>query len=191
MIAARSGRIVMMSSIFGLFGTAGRGFYQATKHAIEAIGDSLRLEVRNLGIDVVVVEPSPIRGGFVPDDVDGLQLSTGRQPVYDDFWAEFVSWHATYREVEHPTGRGRTAVTADAVARRVVSAATARTPRIRYKIGMPVRLLGMMRATIGERNWDRFVRFFFPHPQVVAPSAASLDAGQPVAQSVSRSDVGR
>lgn len=176
MIEARSGRIVFMSSIFGLFGTAGRGFYQASKHAIEAIGDSLRLEVRNLGLDVVVVEPSPIRGGFVPDDVDGLQLSTERSGVYDAFWADFVSWHETYREVERPTGRGRTAVTADAVARRVARAASVRRPRIRYKIGLPVRLLSTMRATIGESNWDRFVRFFFPHPQAPPPGASAVGA---------------
>ena len=40
-----SGRIILMSSMFGHFATPGRGFYQATKHALEAIGDSLRLEV--------------------------------------------------------------------------------------------------------------------------------------------------
>ncbi|MFV2128074.1 SDR family NAD(P)-dependent oxidoreductase, partial [Micromonospora sp. LOL_013] len=39
------GRVVLMSSIFGLFATPGRGYYQATKHALEAIGDSLRHEV--------------------------------------------------------------------------------------------------------------------------------------------------
>jgi short-subunit dehydrogenase len=163
MVAARSGRIVMMSSIFGLFGTAGRGFYEASKHALEGLSDALRLEVQNLGIQVTVIEPSPIRGGFVPNDVDDLELGE-REQVYDQFWDYFVRWHETYREVEHPRGRGRTAVTAEAVAHRVAVAAGARQPRIRYKIGGPVRLLSTMRATIGERNWDRFVRFFFPYP---------------------------
>jgi short-subunit dehydrogenase len=165
MVAARSGRIIMMSSIFGLFGTAGRGFYEASKHALEGLSDALRLEVKNLGIDVVVVEPSPIRGGFVPNDVNDLQLGTDRVPIYDEFWNHFVQWHETYREVEHPRGRGRSAVTAEAVAHRVAVAASARRPAIRYKIGVPVRLLGTMRGTIGERNWDRFVRSFFPYPQ--------------------------
>jgi NAD(P)-dependent dehydrogenase (short-subunit alcohol dehydrogenase family) len=163
MVAARSGRIVMMSSIFGLFGTAGRGFYEASKHALEGLSDALRLEVQNLGIQVVVVEPSPIRGGFVPNDVNDLQLGE-REGVYDNFWNYFVKWHETYREVEHPRGRGRTAVTSQAVARRVAVAAGARRPAIRYKIGGPVKLLKTMRGTIGERNWDRFVRFFFPYP---------------------------
>jgi NAD(P)-dependent dehydrogenase (short-subunit alcohol dehydrogenase family) len=163
MVAARSGRIVMMSSIFGLFGTAGRGFYEASKHALEGLSDALRLEVQNLGIAVVVMEPSPIRGGFVPNDVNDLQLGE-REQVYDEFWGYFVKWHEAYREVENPRGRGKTAVTAEAVATRVAVAAGARRPAIRYKIGGPVKLLKTMRGTIGERNWDRFVRFFFPYP---------------------------
>ncbi len=59
MRAQSSGRIVMMSSIFGLFATPGRGYYQATKHALEAVSDSLRMEVAQDGIKVVVIEPSP------------------------------------------------------------------------------------------------------------------------------------
>ena len=51
------------------------------------------------------------------------------------------------------------------MAHRIAVAAGAKKPAIRYKIGVPVRLLSTMRATIGESNWDRFVRFFFPYPQ--------------------------
>jgi len=70
----RSGRIIMMSSIFGLFATPGRGYYQATKHALEAISDSLRQEVRPWGIKVAIIEPSPILGSFVPTTVGDLDL---------------------------------------------------------------------------------------------------------------------
>jgi short-subunit dehydrogenase len=165
MMAAGSGRILMMSSMFGLFGTAGRGFYEASKHALEGLSDALRLEVRDFGVDVVVVEPSPIRGGFVPTAVGELQLSGERESIYDDFWEHFVRWHEAYREVDHPRGRGRTAVSAETVAQRVALAAAVARPAIRYKIGVPARLLGAMRGSMGERNWDRFVSSFFPRPQ--------------------------
>lgn len=165
MIAARSGRILMMSSMFGLFGTAGRGFYEASKHALEGLSDALRLEVQEFGVDVVVIEPSPIRGGFVPTAVGELQLSGERVAIYDDFWERFVRWHEAYRDVDHPRGRGRTAVTAETVARRVARVASVSRPGIRYKIGVPARLLGTMRSSMGERHWDRFVRAFFPRPQ--------------------------
>jgi NAD(P)-dependent dehydrogenase (short-subunit alcohol dehydrogenase family) len=162
---AGAGRIVMMSSIFGLFATPGRGYYQATKFALEAISDSLRNEVRRFGIKVVVIQPSPIRGGFVPQTVDDLDMAGGQQDgLYADFWKYFVEWHETYREIENPSGRGRTAVRAEAVAAVIERAVTAKNPRIRYRVGIPVRLLPKQRAILGERAWDRFVRFFFPIP---------------------------
>ena len=165
MRAQGQGRIVMMSSIFGLFATPGRGYYQATKHALEAIGDSLRLEVSKFGIKVVLIEPAPILGGFVPTTVGDLGLeSTDDSGLYDAFWDYFVTWHGAYRETEHPKGRGRTAVRAETVAKTIEVAITIDKPRIRYRLGLPTRLLPRMRATIGDRGWERFVRSFFPMP---------------------------
>lgn len=159
------GRIVMMSSIFGLFATSGRGYYQATKHALEAISDSLRLEVERDGIKVVAIQPSPILGGFVPTTIGELNLSPGADDGrYRDFWKYFIEWHGAYREVEHPRGRGRTSIRAEQVARVVEKAITTPNPKIRYKIGVPVRLLSPQRAVFGERAWNFFVKRFFPHP---------------------------
>jgi NAD(P)-dependent dehydrogenase (short-subunit alcohol dehydrogenase family) len=163
MRARRSGRIIMMSSIFGLFATPGRGYYQATKHALEAISDSLRQEVRPWGIEVAIIEPSPILGSFVPTTVGDLDLASDSD-LYTDFWQYFVEWHGAYREVEHPTGRGRTSVRATKVAEVIEKAVTARRPRIRYRIGIPVRLLKPQRAIFGDRAWEVFLTKFFPQP---------------------------
>jgi NAD(P)-dependent dehydrogenase (short-subunit alcohol dehydrogenase family) len=161
-----SGRIVQMSSIFGMFATPGRGYYQATKFALEAISDSLRNEVSKFGIKVVIVQPSPIRGGFVPTTVDDLGMAGDQvNGLYADFWKYFVEWHGAYREIENPTGRGRTAVRAEAVAEVIEKAVTDRRPKIRYRVGVPVRVLPRQRVLFGERAWDRFVRFFFPIPE--------------------------
>jgi len=166
MRAQRSGRIVLMSSMFGHFATPGRGFYQATKHALEALGDSLRLEVARDGIKVSLIEPSPIRGGFVPTTIGDLGVSAEDQSgLYDDFWQYFVDWHGAYRETEHPKGRGRTAINADQVAQAIEHAVTAEKPRIRYRIGIPARLVARMRWTIGDRAFEKFVRTFFPIPK--------------------------
>lgn len=160
-----SGRIVMMSSIFGLFATPGRGYYQATKHAIEAMSDSLRLEVERDGIKVVVIEPSPVLGGFVPTTIGDLQLAPGADNGrYAEFWKYFVDWHGAYREVEHPRGRGRTAIRAPYVASVVEKAITVPNPKIRYRLGLPTRLLSRQRAIFGERAWNLFVKSFFPQP---------------------------
>ncbi|MER0449893.1 SDR family NAD(P)-dependent oxidoreductase [Streptomyces sp. Edi4] len=166
MRAQGAGRIVIMSSIFGLFATPGRGYYEATKHALEAIGDSLRLEVRRFGIKVVVIEPSPILGAFVPTTVGDLGLAPGStdNDPYGDFWERFVAWHGAYREVERPKGRGRLSLRSGDVAALVEKAITVPRPRIRYRLGIPVRLLRPQRVIFGERAWEKFVRTFFPTP---------------------------
>ncbi|MFC5943418.1 SDR family NAD(P)-dependent oxidoreductase [Micromonospora harpali] len=159
------GRIIMMSSIFGMFATPGRGYYQATKHALEAISDSLRLEVAPFGIKVVVLQPAPILGGFVPDSVADLGMDSHDNPaLYRDFWEHFVDWHQAYRLSDNPPLRGKIAVRAENVAKVLETAVSTPNPRIRYRLGMPPRLLPKMRAMIGERGWEKFVRAFFPIP---------------------------
>ncbi|MFF3865825.1 SDR family NAD(P)-dependent oxidoreductase [Micromonospora sp. NPDC001898] len=159
------GRVIMMSSIFGMFATPGRGYYQATKHALEAISDSLRLEVAPFGIKVVVLQPAPILGGFVPDSVADLGMDSHENPaLYRDFWEHFVDWHQAYRLSDNPPLRGKIAVRAENVAKVLETAVSTPNPRIRYRLGMPPRLLPKMRAMIGERGWEKFVRAFFPVP---------------------------
>jgi NAD(P)-dependent dehydrogenase (short-subunit alcohol dehydrogenase family) len=159
------GRIVFMSSVFGLFGTPGRGYYQATKHAAEAVGDSLRNEVAQFGIRVSIVEPSPILGGFIPTTVGDLKVpEQGQTGLYDEFWKKFVDWHASYREKDDPKGNGRLGVQADTVAKAIEHAISSDNPRIRYRIGIPALMLPRMRWMIGDRLFNRFVRSFFPIP---------------------------
>jgi NAD(P)-dependent dehydrogenase (short-subunit alcohol dehydrogenase family) len=59
------GRIVNLSSMGGRLTFPGGGFYHASKHAVEAVSDALRFEVRDFGVDVVVIEPGLIHTGFV------------------------------------------------------------------------------------------------------------------------------
>ncbi|WP_433341591.1 SDR family NAD(P)-dependent oxidoreductase [Micromonospora sp. CA-111912] len=159
------GRVIIMSSIFGMFATPGRGYYQATKHALEAIGDSLRLEVAPFGIKVVLLQPAPILGGFVPDSVGDLGMDSHENPaLYREFWEHFVDWHQAYRLSDNPPLRGKIAVRAENVAKVLETAVSTPNPRIRYRLGMPPRLLPKMRAIIGERGWEKFVRAFFPVP---------------------------
>lgn len=61
MRARRSGAIVNISSVAGLVGFPGSGYYAASKHAVEGFSDSLRAEVGPLGIGVTCVEPGPFR----------------------------------------------------------------------------------------------------------------------------------
>jgi NAD(P)-dependent dehydrogenase (short-subunit alcohol dehydrogenase family) len=64
MVANASGRVIIMSSIAGVLAAPGFGPYAMTKHALEAMGKTLRAELAPLGIDVTLVNPGPYLTGF-------------------------------------------------------------------------------------------------------------------------------
>jgi short-subunit dehydrogenase len=57
MRAQRSGKVINISSIGGKIGEPHGAWYHATKFAVEGLSDSLRMELRQFGIDVVIIEP--------------------------------------------------------------------------------------------------------------------------------------
>ncbi len=61
----RSGTIVNLSSIGGLIGSAGWGFYNASKFAVEGLSEALAAELKPMGVHVMVVEPGPFRTDFL------------------------------------------------------------------------------------------------------------------------------
>jgi NAD(P)-dependent dehydrogenase (short-subunit alcohol dehydrogenase family) len=63
--AQRSGNIVNLSSIGGLIGSAGWGYYNASKFAVEGFSEALHAELAPLGIHVTIVEPGPFRTDFL------------------------------------------------------------------------------------------------------------------------------
>lgn len=72
MKAAGIGRIIQTSSVMGLISTPGRGAYAASKYALEAWSDALRLELIDSGIKVSLIEPGPISTPF-SENVDQTQ----------------------------------------------------------------------------------------------------------------------
>jgi NAD(P)-dependent dehydrogenase (short-subunit alcohol dehydrogenase family) len=67
MRAQRSGHLVQMSSLNGIEGMVGGGYYCATKFAVEGLSESLAAEVAHLGIRVTIVEPGPHRTEFASE----------------------------------------------------------------------------------------------------------------------------
>lgn len=65
MRARRTGHIVNLSSIGGLIGSPGWGYYNASKFAVEGFSEALAAELEPLGIHVTVVEPGPFRTDFL------------------------------------------------------------------------------------------------------------------------------
>ena len=125
------GRIVNVSSIYGLTTTALAGWYQASKHALEAVSDALRVEVASDGVRVILIEP----GGFKTHIWDDVERPLGRKRSrYENAYRRTL---AGVRWTERWMGDPR------AVADVVVSAMTAGRPSARYLVGYDARILAL------------------------------------------------
>jgi NAD(P)-dependent dehydrogenase (short-subunit alcohol dehydrogenase family) len=151
------GRIVNVSSMGGKLTFPGGGIYHATKHAVEAISDALRFEVRGFGVQVVVIEPGLIRTGFG----DAAVASVPRE---DGPYGEFNSAVAAVTAGVHDGPLGRLGAGPEAVAKAIERALTADRPRTRYKVTASARVLMAQRSLLPDRAWDAVVGTSFPQP---------------------------
>jgi NAD(P)-dependent dehydrogenase (short-subunit alcohol dehydrogenase family) len=149
------GRIVNLSSVAGRVTMPGSGVYSASKFAIEAMTDALRFEVRGFGVGVSLVEPGPIRTEFTGGANSRLP-EAGAAP-YDEY-------HAAVAKADAEADESFLAGSAEAVAKAIERAITARRPRPRYKVTFVARLLPALRGTLPDRAWDAFLRTQAPAP---------------------------
>lgn len=144
-----AGKIVNISSVGGKIYTPLGAWYHATKHALEGWSDSLRLELKPLGIDVIVIEPGIIRTEF-GDVMVGPMLERSGQGAYADLASKLAD--ATRASYESKGGSP-----ASLIARVVARAVGARRPRTRYAAGQYAKPLIAVRKWLGDRVFDRVV----------------------------------
>ncbi|MGH2713134.1 MAG: oxidoreductase [Thermoleophilaceae bacterium] len=153
----RHGRIVNVSSMGGKLTFPGGGIYHATKHAVEAISDAMRFEVRGFGVDVTVIEPGLIRTSFA-------ETSVGSVPQEEGPYAEFNTAVAAATAGAYEGPIGRLGGGPDDVAKVIEKAISARRPRTRYKVTASARVLMAQRSLLPDRAWDAVVGTSFPRP---------------------------
>ena len=154
----RWGRIVNLSSMGGRLTLPGGAFYHATKYAVEALSDALRFEVKPFGVDVVVVEPGPIRTQFGDTAIAAVQ----RVSRTDSPYAEFNRVLAQRIKEAYEGPMGRFALPPEAVAKVIETAITADRPRTRYVVTFAARFLMALRRWLPDRAFDGFLRTQFP-----------------------------
>lgn len=120
----RSGRIVNVSSVGGRMTFPLGGAYHATKYAVEAMSDALRMELRGFGIKVSVIEPGYIKTEFTATTMNllGKYVADQSSP-----YAAVLA-----RVADAGGGAERLAVGPESVCRAIESASVARFPRARY-----------------------------------------------------------
>jgi len=173
----RDGTIVNVSSVAGRVSFPGGGVYSGSKFAIEALSDALRNEVAEFGIDVVVVEPGPVRtnfskraereaGGGDADDeaTEGSRSADGSET--DDAGLDRSGAYEEFYEIFEDTqllgGDGPGAIEPEVVADAIVNAASATQPPARVQPGTAARIGVLARFlpdAILDAGYD-FVRKF-------------------------------
>jgi NAD(P)-dependent dehydrogenase (short-subunit alcohol dehydrogenase family) len=157
---AGSGRIVNLSSMGGKLTFPGGGVYHATKHAVEALSDALRFEVKEFGIDVVVIEPGLIITDFGETASASIDAVTEHGP-----YAKFNADVGRVTANAYTGGMARFGAGPEAVAGKISRALTAGRPSTRYKVTPSARMVMGMRRAMSDRMWDRFVRSQYPPPK--------------------------
>ena len=158
MRAAHEGRVINVGSMGGRFTFPGGGFYHASKHAVEAISDALRLEVAPFGIHVSLVQPGPVTSAFVDAAVGSME------DVPDSPYAAFRAEIADRMHQAYDGSRTNLEVTPEKVAEVIVSAATSSRPRSRYAVGATARTLITSRRLLPDA-WDQVMKATWPTPR--------------------------
>ena len=123
----QTGTIVNVSSVAGRISTPAMGVYCGSKAAMESMSDALRPEVDEFGIDVVLVEPGPVRTAFAEraaSEVEGVDRSDAYEDIY-----------SILDDTEAIGGSGPGAIPPVEVAETILDAANLTDPAPRYPVG--------------------------------------------------------
>jgi NAD(P)-dependent dehydrogenase (short-subunit alcohol dehydrogenase family) len=152
MRANKTGRIVQISSVLGLMAAPYRGAYCASKFALEALSDALRMELHGTGIHVSLIEPGPVRTQFLPN-------------VLRAFKANIDMAASVHKAVyEHRVagiergGKSTFKVEPEAVAKRAVHALEAARPKPRYFVTVPTYAANVLKRALPTVLLDPFAR---------------------------------
>jgi NAD(P)-dependent dehydrogenase (short-subunit alcohol dehydrogenase family) len=148
MRARNEGRIVQCSSVLGLLAAPYRGAYCASKFAIEALTDTLRIELKDAGIHVSLIEPGPIRTRFIETAIKHY-----KQNIDMDNSAHAEVYRERLAKMEDG-GQMAFKLEPEAVCRRLVHALEAKRPKTRYYVTVPTFVGAYLRRILPARALD-------------------------------------
>jgi NAD(P)-dependent dehydrogenase (short-subunit alcohol dehydrogenase family) len=136
MLPHGEGRIIQTSSVMGLVSTPGRGAYAASKYALEAWSDTLRMELHGTGIQVSLIEPGPISSNFT----DNVNQSQSDNPV------------------SNPGIAARFTLPPDAILPKLRHALESPKAKLRYPVTLVAHSLSILRRILPGRALDKLLR---------------------------------
>jgi NAD(P)-dependent dehydrogenase (short-subunit alcohol dehydrogenase family) len=151
-LRAAGGRIVFMSSVGGRVAMAFTAPYAASKHAIEALGDALRVELASSNVQVALVEP-----GSVATPIWDKARETGDQvTVPPQLQKEYGNVPAAMDKALKDTAKR--GVPAEQVAQTIERALTSRRMKSRYVVGRDARAMIIARGLLPDHVFDRVAK---------------------------------
>lgn len=145
-----SGRIINISSVAGRAPVLYGGWYNVSKYAIEALSDTMRIDLRGFGIDVVTVEPGGIKtpwGGIAADNLEACTADSVYEPTARREAALLRKGYG-----------GNFLASPEVVARAISRAALSRRPRVRYHPGSGATAMIVSHSLLPARWWDSIIR---------------------------------
>ena len=150
MRAQGHGRIVQNSSVLGFVTLPWRGAYNSTKFALEGLTDTMRIELRDTPIDIILIEPGPV-------------TSLIRQNSIPHF-EKWIDWENSARRGDYEArlnkrlyqdnGPDRFELPAEAVVDKLRHALTSARPKPRYYVTTPTYIMGTLRRLLPTRALD-------------------------------------
>jgi short-subunit dehydrogenase len=142
----QSGKIVNISSMGGKFGEPHGAWYHATKFAVEGLSDSLRMELKQFNIAVVIIEPGAIKsewGGIAKENL----LKVSGNTAYKNLATKHAALiDETYKRV------GSEPIV---IAKTIAKAINSNNPKTRYAVGGGAKLLLFVRHILSDKLFDK------------------------------------
>jgi NAD(P)-dependent dehydrogenase (short-subunit alcohol dehydrogenase family) len=138
-----SGRIIQCSSVLGFVSMAYRGAYNASKYAIEGLTDTLRLELKDTDIKVVLLEPGPINTQFRAN-----ALIAFKEHIDTSASVHQVQYEQQIERLSSQTSNAKFTLEPLDVTRALINALESKHPSIRYRITVPTKLFAALKRLL-------------------------------------------
>ena len=154
LLRSARGRVVNVSSIGGRIALPLAGPYAASKFALEAISDSLRRELRHLGVKVIVVEPGGVKTPIWEKGTEAAEAMLADVPpeAHELYGGLTDALRAESQKIATTSG-----IEPAAVAEVIGTALTAARPRTRYLVGRDAKLRGAAAQVLPDRAFDALI----------------------------------
>ncbi len=148
------GRIIYNSSLLGYVCLPFRGAYNASKHAVEGLADTLRLELHRTGIHVCLIEPGPVESRFRANALQSL-----RAHVDIEKSVHRHKYQGSIRRLEKEDPAAPFTLPPEAVLAKVIHALESEYPRARYRVTFPSHLFAVCKRVLSTRWLDKVLLY--------------------------------